>query len=251
MKSRLSFWPVALLVLFFLAPCVFAQESMTLTGPNPNYSWYDTNYNEQVSVGPYAATVNGVANQQIICDDYSDEVSVGEKWNVSAINVSNLTVSNLGSTMWGATMGATSTVLTSYLEAAWLTEQLIAANSVPNNGALVTAIQYAEWAIFNPNAKTGGPQGSGQTSASYWYNLVTSPTVSQNLSASQFSNLELLTPLTSSNKACQANAGCAQEYFMVVAEGGAAAMYLLLASIACFGAMFLRSRRQNARVEMA
>jgi hypothetical protein len=248
MKRRLSFWPVALLVLLFLAPCVFAQVPVTLTGPNPNYSWYDTNYNAQVSVGPYVATVNGVPNQQIICDDYSDEVSVGEKWNVSTINVSNLTVSNLGSTMWGTTLGSTSTVLNSYLEAAWLTEKLIAANSVPNNGALVSAIQYAEWAIFNSKALTGGPQGAGQLGASYWYNLALSQS---GLSASQFSNLELLTPLTSSNKACQANAGCAQEYFMVVAEGGAAAMYLLLASIACFGAMFLRSRRQNARVEIA
>ena len=32
-----------------------------------------------------------------------------------------------------------------------------------------------------------------------------------------------------------------------VPEGGSALMYLLLASLTCFGAMVLRSRRQNAR----
>jgi hypothetical protein len=239
---------LAVLALFCLAPFAFAQEPMTLTAPNPNYSWDDTYYNEDVSVGPYVATVNGVANQQIICDDYADSVSVGDSWKVSVMNFASLTTSNLGSTMWGATLlsqGAqASTVLTDYLEAAWLTEQLIG----QKNGAIVAAIQYAEWAIFNPNAKLGGPQGTGITSYSYWYNLALSQT---NLSASEFANLDILTPLNSNGTACKAGSSCKQEYFMLVPEGGTAAMYLLLAGFSCFGAMLLRSRRQKIGIGIA
>jgi len=232
------FWLVAFSTVLCFGSWAFAQEPVTLAGPNPNYSWYDTNYNEQVSVGPYVATVNGAANQAVICDDYSDSVTVGQSWKVSVMNFASLTVSNLGSTMWGATLGSTQSVLNDYLEAAWLAEKLVAANSVPNNGAIVAAIQYAMWGIFNSSALSGGPQGSGQQSASYWYTLATSQS---GLSASQFANLEILTPLNG-NSTCHANAGCAQEYFLVVAEGGTAAMYLLLATLTCLATVLLRSR---------
>jgi hypothetical protein len=232
---------LVLVALVCLAGRAFAQVGVTLTAPNPNYSWNDTYYNEDVSVGPYVATVNNVANQAVICDDYSDSVWVGEHWNASEMNFSNLSMSTLGNTMWGATDGSNASTFNMYLEAAWLAEKLI---SAPNNNTIVAAIQYAMWGIFNSNALSGGPQGSGQTSASYWYNLATSQT---GLSASEFSNLDILTPLNSNNSVCKANQGCAQEYFLLAAEGDTAAMYLLLAAIVCFGAMFFRSRQNPAK----
>jgi hypothetical protein len=238
---------LVLVALLCFAGRAFAQVGVTLTAPNPNYYYYDTNYNEDVSVGPYVATVNNVANQAVICDDYSDAVTVGEHWNASEMNFSNLSMSTLGNTMWGATDGSNATTLNLYLEAAWLAEKLIGANSLPNNNAIVAAIQYAMWGIFNASALSGGPPGSGQTSASYWVTMA-QQALQGGLSASEFSNLDILTPLNVKGSACEANSGCAQEYLVVVtAEGGTAAMYLLLAAIACFGAMFFRSRQNPVK----
>jgi hypothetical protein len=61
----------------------------------------------------------------------------------------------------------------------------------------------------------------------------------------EFSNVLILTP-TVNGQTCTAGGCREQEFFEVVPEGGGTFGYLLLAGLSCFGAMFMRSRRQTA-----
>ena len=56
-----------------IAPSALADTSITLTGAGNNPV-------DGIYVGPYYATVNGVANTPVICDDFADEVYLNESW---------------------------------------------------------------------------------------------------------------------------------------------------------------------------
>ena len=65
-NSTQKWWGVAALALLCIAPCAFASSSLTMTGAGNNVM-------DGVYVGPYYATVSGVANSPVICDDFADE----------------------------------------------------------------------------------------------------------------------------------------------------------------------------------
>jgi len=250
---RKWYWIAAAAAVVCLASCAFAQVEVELTGPNPYYYYYDANYKADVSVGPYVGNVGNVTGAQIVCDDYTDEVWVGEQWKASILNFSSLSTSNVGNTMWGATLDATiaggaGAVVQLYLEAAYLTEQLYTANAQNpgSNGAQVSALQYALWGIFYVASHNSAQDAAFWTNApSGAYNIYKG-LAGLNLSVSQFANLQLVTPLNGQGGACGSGNGCAQEYFMLVPEGGSALLYLLLAGASCLGAIFLRRRNALA-----
>jgi len=215
-NSTQKWWGVVALALMCFAPCAFADNSLTMTGAGNNVM-------EGVYVGPYYATVNGAANTPVICDDFADQTYIGSSWNFTPNNFSTL-----GSALWG-------NQTSNYDAAAWLTLEMLSLNSNPNNAAKVGYISYAIWSLFDPSAlgRLNSTELQGVQSAL--------SQVPSNLTPGQFANFLILTP-----QGCTAPGTCAgQEFFMLVPEGGSAAVYLLLAGLSCFAAMLFRRRRQG------
>jgi hypothetical protein len=112
-------------------------------------------------------------------------------------------------------------------------------NSNPSNATQVGYLSFAIWSLFDKGALNGlsSTQLAGVNS---WLSKVPS-----GLTPGEFANFVILTP-----KGCSNGPGSCpgQEFLMMVPEGGAAAMYLLLAGLSCFGAMLLRRRRQSPSI---
>jgi hypothetical protein len=217
-KSTQKWWGVAALALLCFAPCAFANSSLTMTGAGSNVM-------AGVYVGPYYATVNGVANTPVICDDFADESVIGHSWNFTANSFSSL-----GSALWGNQTN-------NYEAAAWLTLQMLSLNGKPDNSLQVGYLSFAIWSLFDKGALSG-LNSTQLAGVNAWLNKVPS-----NLTPGQFANFVILTP-----QGCTNGPGSCpgQEFFEVMPEGGAAAMYLLLAGLTCFGAMRFRRRQTVA-----
>jgi hypothetical protein len=247
---------IACLVLLCFAPCAFAQNVNVTSAGNFVY--------DNVYVSPYYATVNGVANTQVICNDFADETKLNTSWPANITQFSNLS-SSLGNTVWGAWYSSaaggsisSSTITQWYEEAAWLTLQLLAQPSGTNNQAWYS---YAVWAVFDPSGVVNWLKSFGDTTAcnkifGSGNNCVNTNVTGGYLQTAQadymtgnYSNFEIISP-TNGGTVCtpyiSGHGNCnSQEFFMLVAEGGTAAMYLLLAALSCVGAMLFRSRRQH------
>ena len=246
---RGSWWlAVVIALLLCWAPGAFAGT----IGLAVDSSVYNNQVLDGVYVSPYPLDVTdqGTSNYSVgtqltlFCDDFRDESTVGK---AVAFNTTTFG-SNLTGTLWGK--------LSLYQQGAWLSTQL---SSNPG------VYSYAIWAVFDPQAvwnwlwshndATGSTStcdiifGTNCTSQSSGVDFshvggYLGAAQGQNLSG-QFLNWVIYTP-----SGCSLISGsCAsQEFFqpMPVPEGGAASLYLLLAGISCFGAMFY-SRRQTAK----
>lgn len=213
-NSTQKWWSITAIAVLCFACSAFADSgSLTMTGAGSNVM-------QGVYVGPYYATVNGVANTAVICDDFADESAIGHTWNFNTNNFSTL-----GSTLWG-------NQTQNYEAAAWLTLKMLSLNSSPGNAAQVGYLSYAIWSLFDKNALNGlnATQLAGVNS---WLNQVP-----LNLTTSQFSNFVILTP-----QGCTPGTCPGQEFMQVVPEGGSIAIYLLMTGLTCFAAMRFRSRR--------
>lgn len=249
---------VAIAVLCFATWTV--AQNITLTSDG-NIE-YDGAY-----VGPYYATVNGVSNTPIVCDDFADQSKVGTTWKTTVISFSNL-ASDLGQTLWGSyylsKKVASATIVDWYEQAAWLTQGLLAQSAKSSSQAYYS---YAVWAVFDPSAvlqwlEKNGQYGKADNAAcnavfgsncgSVILSKLTSGLVwmaEHNYMNGNYANLLIFTPLGSNGKPCSVGDCAGQEFFgpMAVPDGGAAVIYLLLAAACCFGGMFLRSRDPKFR----
>jgi hypothetical protein len=222
-------------------------------------------------MSPYYASVGGVTNTPVVCDDFGDNSTLST-WKATITPFSGITSTN---TSWGLAGGT----LAQYNEVGWFTLALIKIpTSVQPTNALTQQVidSFAMWAIFDPSgvasylknfsgnsannlalcADIFGSYGCGWTSADGTpngsaYASVTGPPPGGY-------NLVVISPNVpgTSNpvQLCAAgnNSCVAQEFIAVsVPEGGAAVGYLFLAGLCCFGAMFLRSRRQTGTVSPA
>jgi hypothetical protein len=213
-NSTRKWWGVAALALLCFAPCALASSSLTMTGAGNNVM-------NGVYVGPYYATVNGIANTAVICDDFADDSYIGHQWNYTANNFSTL-----GNALWGSQTK-------NYEDAAWLTLQMLALNRNPANATMVGYLSFAIWSIFDSNALNGLNQ-TQLMGVKGWLGQVSQ----LSLTLDQFANFQILTP-----QGCTAGSCPGQEFFQVMPEGGSNATYLLLAGLSCFGAMLVRRRR--------
>jgi hypothetical protein len=216
-NSTRKWWGVAALALLCFAPCAIASSSLTMTGAGNNVM-------NGVYVGPYYATVNGVANTAVICDDFADDSYIGHQWNYTANNFSSL-----GNALWGSQPNYTK----NYENAAWLTLRMLALNSNPTNATTVGYLSYAIWSIFDSNALNGLNQ-TQLMGINGWLGQL--PQL--NLTPGQFANFQILTP-----QGCTPGSCPGQEFLQVMPEGGSGAIYLLLAGLSCFLAMLVRRRR--------
>ena len=233
---RNSWWAVLLLMLC-AAPNALAQSmSLQLNDPPSN------NILDNIYVGPYGATNTQTGgSMQVICDDFRDESNTNN-WTYT-VN----TFSNLGNTLWGSMLlkaGDTMTQVTSlYQEAGWL-----ALGMFNQSGTTQGYYSYALWAVFQPGQvlnwlKTNLDFAACQ--AIFGNNCTSTSAAAGSLlakaqqygSSGNYSNLVILTP-----QGCGVGSCPEQEFFALVPEGSSRFLYLLLASLACFG-MMLHSRR--------
>lgn len=232
------------------AAAAMAQTSVTLTGVAGQS--YDGIY-----LSPYYATVGGVANTPVICDDFGDESYLNSTWNASVTPFSSVNSTN---TSWGLA-GANPAL---YGAVGYLANLVFAATPGSTTQIIDT---FALWAVFDPKGVeqylaahplTSGPLTTANLcSAIFGTSGCTSSTPvaggllytakNSGFTASQF-NLVVISPdIPGTSKLCTAESGnCpAQEFISIsVPEGGTTAAYLLLIGVCCSGAMLLRSRRQ-------
>ena len=222
-NSIQKWWGVTALALLCLAPCAFAN-SLTMTGAGNDVM-------DNVYVGPYYATVDGVKNTPVICDDFADESYIGHTWNYTANNFSTL-----GNALWGNQTN-------NYDAAAWLTLQMLSLNGNPGNATQVGYLSFAIWSLFDGSNALKGLNSAQLAGVNAWLGKVP-----LNLLPGEFANFLLLTP-----QGCTAGPGSCpgQEFMMLVPEGGSGAMYLLLAGLSCFGALLFRRRGQASGSRIA
>jgi hypothetical protein len=227
-------------------------------------------------VDPYYGTVasNGITINNtglIVCDDYNDEITWGETWNVTAIQASNLNSGNIANTTFGGTIG-----LDGYASVASLVSNLLSLNSsIPAQASTQADLSAAIWYI------TSGGSNSGMTYSLDGYTLDanavgyvtsalatygTSTTVESSAAQTELQtkvpSLWILTPSPKTGYDpsgvgepqemwTQVATGNPGSGFSPVPEGGAALVYLALAGFACFGATFFRYRRQSGQRAVA
>lgn len=143
---RKPLWVISVLLLASIsAPAAHADTvSMDLTGVGNGASDYG------VYLSPYTATVNGVANTSVICDDFANDSYLGESWTA---NVSN--VASLGNVLWPSSSPAQQQVL--YDEMAYLAYQL----GNPTNANAQAAISFAIWDLSDSSAVSAWSSAPG------------------------------------------------------------------------------------------
>ncbi len=235
MKSILS----SVAALLFLIPFAAGQTtSMSFNGAYQGSNWtYD---GETVGTGFYDGSIAGVqvgpgqSSPGMICDDFRDNIYGGETWKATAINAASLNSSNIGQTLFGSSLGANA--LTVYQEVAYLVYQMFTTSPI---GDTQSAYSQAIWALTGSGVDPTKLTGLALT----LYNNVKSG--SETLTSLQLASLWIYTP--------SKGTGEPQEMWGMtsVPEGGAALGYLLLAGFCCFGAIFMRSRRQIGNIRSA
>ncbi|HEY1903552.1 MAG TPA: hypothetical protein VGG56_14045 [Terracidiphilus sp.] len=231
--------------LFCFGLPAFGQDvvSVEYTG---SYSTTWGNSGGDYGAGIYSATINGATSPGIICDDFNDEITTGETWNANAYQASSLASGNIGSTLFGNTIG-----LSGYAEVATLVS-LMFGNGTTYGG--ITGITQAElssaiWDITTPGGVSGLDAKATALVASV--ELAFTGNLSKATSyLAGLTNLWILTP----DPLTGVGSGEPQEMWteaLGVPEGGTAFMFLLLAGVSCFGAMFFKYRNQLGNRESA
>jgi len=130
-----KYWSLTLISLLFFASASLAQTvNMTLTGVG------DQANAGGVYVDPYVATVGNQTGVSVICDDWTDETSIGESWIANVNTIASVDAhTNTTAPLFG-----NSSVPNVYNEAAYLGAQLLAN---PTNSNVQIAISYALWEL--------------------------------------------------------------------------------------------------------
>ncbi len=244
---------MAVVGLLLFASSAFGQTVVPMT-----FSGWDGQGWDGGGTGFYYGSVNGTpvgpgySSPGYLCDDFNDEIYIPVSWKANAFNVSTV-LANWGTygsdvLFGGSFAGYNNVGQTGYLEMAILAEASFS-GTLGNifAGATANDVSAVLWCI------TGGPGASacsqGNMSAASWALWQYVLNNHSGVSLSQFANLWLYVPINGS----QSQGGQPQEMWgdVPVPEGGAAFMYLLLAGVSCFGAMFFRSRKQSSRPGMA
>ncbi len=203
-----------------------------ITSPNGTYA-------------PYKATVNGISNVTIICDDFYDAYSSPFTASVLMLNqLEGNNGTNYQSTLYGKAAGSLQTATTLYDEVAYLALQFAA-----NPMADWAGIQDAIWNLFNAYVSVPGKVpptkspvgGDPKTGSGYW---LTQAANNYLVGAANAYRIEILTPVVGYKNGVPitgipGTAG-SQEFIMITAitpEPGTYAMLgsgLILLSLATF-----------------
>ena len=248
---------VAILGLICFTTGAFATQSFTLTGAGPDNLG-------GVYTSPYLATIQGVgSNIAVFCDDFIDDVYIGETWQVNANKLSDLPLSDPNSPlMWdtvNTTAGKTKQV-TDYITAALLATQLL--NLQSSSTALVREeISWAIWDVFDPTAPLYSATylpGYATDIANYLSaaqahaNAIVSGAPTLSAAVSSFSNVTIYTPApkdSTSVGSCPAGARCGlPQEFISVSMAEPSSPLLLGIDFLAIGGLVLAVRRRKSKV---
>jgi PEP-CTERM motif len=208
-----------------------ADTAMTLTGAGAGYVL------DGVPTGPYTATVGGVANTPVICDDFVDGSYIGESWSATVSSVASLA----GNVKWASESNAQQ----NYEIAAWLSEQLVSTS----NGTASEDLSFAIWLALDPTDVqkylTSTHKDAGTLSAAEgWINTAENTITTDGLTAADFSNVLVYTPVAGTARDCNGGACPAnspQEVLVVTTPEPSSILLLLVGLVAIVG--FSRRRR--------
>lgn len=139
-------------ILFVTSPAKSATiATMQLTSAG-------TNIVGGVYVDPYFATINGVANQLVICDDFVDDTYLNESWTADVTQVSNLTSTSPVKWTTGAAANPSVAGLAggldethAYIVAAILATEILQAYNAHDTTA-AGEYTFALWGLFDSSA---------------------------------------------------------------------------------------------------
>lgn len=216
-----------------VASLAIAQDTFTLTGANPNNNSYGSVY-----VSPYTATITDdgstVFSGEVICDDYYNDVSVGDWWYVQS---ESLPGSDSGA-MFASSIPdpycptSTCTSQQDYNAVAWLAEQLLA---LPLTDSYDQAVDsYAIWTIFDKGALGDASGISGAVTAEI------STAFAATASGYSGPTVTIWTPTSTTPPG---SAAVPQEFIAISAPEASLAETLALSLSTLLGVIFLLRRR--------
>ncbi len=136
-----------------LAPSVFGQTLKFMGGTDGTVSGTD------IGASPYTMSLNGGTTTVVMdCDDFVDNITSGEVWNVNATDLSTIgSESSTNTTVFYDTTPNTPAEVaqkkSDYIAAGYLAIQL---NKGGLTAAQITDDSLALWDIFNPGASSDG-----------------------------------------------------------------------------------------------
>ena len=227
MKLARAMWTVALLLVLIPLAKADGTTTMQFTGVNGanDGAYY---------VSPYFGTMNyNTSNAQTVvlfCDDFNNDVSIGQIWTA---NVTNMGSGDLSNTRFGSSHDGnpnytnSANALMLYEEGAWLVSQFAS-----HQGDYVS-LQYALWDLMTPGSEQTNYSGADGTTVSQWLKLAQA-----NYGSIDPANFEIVT-----NTNVKYNGyGQVQEFIVQTPEP--ATIILLLVGLV---AMFLTARRRQGQ----
>ena len=194
-----------------------------------------------VYTSPYTGTVGGVANTAVICDDFADDSYVGESWSATVSSVASLA----GNVKWGSETNAQQ----NYEIAAWLAEDLLSTS----NKTATEDISFAIWLSLDPGVAsylTSTYSDPGTLAAAQgWIAAAQNAITAQNLTAADFANVLVYTPVAGTATISCNSGRCAAnspQEFLVVRTPEPGSLVLLLCGILAVTGFAKRSRIATA-----
>jgi hypothetical protein len=189
MTSLLKRMCLLAMALVLCAPAVFA-DTLTVTGVNPSGANLGGVY-----TGPYVATINGVSNILVICDDFQTHTSLNQQFTVTETRVSDLTGPDANQVVKFDRDDA-SDQQADYMTAAYLATQMIAVDQSTLAGRLQASLMnFAIWSLFDGSA-LNVLTATQQTAAMGYLTLAQNATSS--FTVDMYSNVSIWTPTPNS-----------------------------------------------------
>jgi hypothetical protein len=220
-----KYWYLTVVAVFVFASASFAQTTqITLTNVGDNATVTNSSAGFGVYVDPYVATIGtgaSAVSTYAICDDWSDNTSVGETWTANVNTLSPLSGTPLFASSTSNPNGST-TPGTLYNELAWLGTQLLASPTDPTNQVETS---FAIWELtygYAPTPEIPGPtlflSGSSYAGDQGTVNTLMAEAAAAVKGGYSGSGWEILTPVANTP-------GPPQEFLVYTPESSAAVVF--------------------------